>query len=62
MEVRGDSSKDALKRLENDKNSFAELYDIAYKVYINDKPSDITAIADDIYNTFFNEGGFNHTK
>lgn len=61
MEVRGDSSKDALKRLENDKKSFAELYNIAYKVYINDKPSDVTAIADDIYNTFFSEGGFSHT-
>lgn len=58
MEARGDSSKDILKRLENDKNSFAELYEIAYKVYINDKLSDVTAIADDIYNTFFNEGGF----
>lgn len=58
MLARGDSQKNIAKRLENDKKSFAELYDVAYKVYINDKPSDVTAIADDIYNTFFNEGGF----
>lgn len=62
MVGRGDKLIDVVERLGNDKKSFAELYDIAYKVYINDKPSDVTAIADDIYNTFFNEGGFSHTE
>lgn len=62
MMDRGDKLTDVVERLENDEKSFAELYDIAYKVYINDKPSDVTAIADDIYNTFFNEGGFSHTE
>lgn len=57
---RGDELTDVIERLENDKKSFAELYNIAHKVYINDKPSDVTAIADDIYNTFFNKGGFSH--
>lgn len=62
MLARGDSLENIAERLKNDKKSFAELYNIAYKVYINDKPSDVTAIADDIYNTFFNEGGFSHTE
>ena len=61
MLARGDSLENIAERLKNDKKSFAELYNIAYKVYINDKPSDVTAIADDIYNTFFNKGGFSHT-
>lgn len=62
MISRGDKLIDVIERLKNDEKSFAELYNIAYKVYINDKPSDVTAIADDIYNTFFNKGGFSHTR
>ena len=56
MRLRGDPEKNIEQRIRHDDVAFKNLETIAYTVYLNNKPTDITAIADDIYTKFFCEG------